>query len=145
MSPHLSSSNYTEETQPGSMVRSSKCRIGLRRGGLRPSVAVQEASLQTWVRSRAVSQPAVIGSPIRRRTIGPESSQVPPVDRASTPRVPSTTGWEPHCTRAPARISNNTSLVPMQPEKLQHQDCGGRLQFTTFIYTFACFNYELPV
>jgi hypothetical protein len=35
---------------------------------------VLEASLQTRVRSRAVSQPAVIGSPIGWRTIGPAAS-----------------------------------------------------------------------
>ena len=42
------------------------------RSGLRPCIAVLEASLQTRVPFRAVSQPAVIGSPIRRRIIGPE-------------------------------------------------------------------------
>ena len=34
------------------------------RSGLRQCVTVLEASLQTLVRSRAVSQPAVTGSPI---------------------------------------------------------------------------------
>jgi hypothetical protein len=33
-----------------------------------------EVSRQTLVRSQAVPQPAVIGSPIGRRTIGPASS-----------------------------------------------------------------------
>ncbi|KAK6303930.1 hypothetical protein J4Q44_G00263840 [Coregonus suidteri] len=43
--------------------------------GLRHCIAVLEASLQTRVRSRAVSpQPAVIGSPIGRPTIGPAPS-----------------------------------------------------------------------
>ena len=41
--------------------------------GLRHCISVLEASLQTLVRFLAVSQSAVIGSPIGRRTIGPES------------------------------------------------------------------------
>lgn len=44
------------------------------RNGLRYCISVLEASLQTLVRFQAVSQPAVIGSPIGRRTIGPASS-----------------------------------------------------------------------
>jgi hypothetical protein len=42
--------------------------------GLRLWISVHEASLQTLVRSLAVSQPAVIGSPIGRCTIGPALS-----------------------------------------------------------------------
>ena len=42
--------------------------------GLRHCISVLEASLQTLVRFQAVSQLAVIGSPIGRRTIGPASS-----------------------------------------------------------------------
>ena len=38
------------------------------------SIAELEPSLKTWAQSRTVSQPAVIGSPIGRRTIGPPSS-----------------------------------------------------------------------
>jgi hypothetical protein len=45
-----------------------------RSGGLRHCISVLEASLQTLVRSQAVSQPAVIGRPIGWRTIGPASS-----------------------------------------------------------------------
>jgi hypothetical protein len=44
------------------------------RNGLRHCISVLEESLQTLVRSQALSQPAVIGSPIGRRTIGPASS-----------------------------------------------------------------------
>ena len=44
--------------------------------GLRHCISVQEASLQTLVSFQAVSQLAVIGSPIERRTIGPASSGV---------------------------------------------------------------------
>ena len=43
--------------------------------GLRHCIAVLEASLQTLVRFQAESQPAVIGSPIGRHTIGPLSSR----------------------------------------------------------------------
>ena len=43
-------------------------------GGLKHCISVIEASLQTLVQSRAVSQPAVIKSPIGRHTIGPASS-----------------------------------------------------------------------
>jgi hypothetical protein len=42
--------------------------------GLRYCISVLEASLQTLVRSRAVSQPVVIGNPIGQCTIGPASS-----------------------------------------------------------------------
>jgi hypothetical protein len=41
--------------------------------GLRHCIAVLEVSLQTLVRSQAVSQLAVTRSPIGRRTIGPAS------------------------------------------------------------------------
>jgi hypothetical protein len=42
--------------------------------GLRHCISVLEASLHTLVRSRAVSLPAVIESPIGRRTTGSASS-----------------------------------------------------------------------
>ena len=42
--------------------------------GSRHCISVCEASLQTQVHSRTVSQLAVIGSPIVRHTIGPVSS-----------------------------------------------------------------------
>jgi hypothetical protein len=54
----------------------SQCLIDKWRRGLRHCVAVLEASLQTLVWSQAVLQPAVIGSPIGRRTIGPASSRL---------------------------------------------------------------------
>jgi hypothetical protein len=41
------------------------------RSGLRHCIAVLEVSLQTWVRSQAVLQPAVTRSLMRRRTDGP--------------------------------------------------------------------------
>ena len=44
--------------------------------GLRHCIAVLEASLQTTVQSQAVSQPALPGCPIVRRTISPVSSGV---------------------------------------------------------------------
>ena len=43
------------------------------RSGLKHCFSVVEASLQTLVRCQAVSQAAVIGSPIGRSTIGPAS------------------------------------------------------------------------
>ncbi|KAM9485859.1 nucleoporin NUP35-like isoform 1-T1 [Salvelinus alpinus] len=43
--------------------------------GLRHCISSLEALLQTLVRVQAVSQPAVIGSPIGQRTIGPASSE----------------------------------------------------------------------
>jgi hypothetical protein len=45
--------------------------MGLPSGAAVQGTAVLEASLQAWVRSQAVSQPAVTGSPIGRRTIWP--------------------------------------------------------------------------
>jgi hypothetical protein len=42
--------------------------------GLRHWISVLEVSLQTLVRSWAVSQPVVIGTPIGKRTISPASS-----------------------------------------------------------------------
>ena len=39
--------------------------------GLKHCISVQEVPLQSVVRFQAVSQPAVIGSPIGQRTIGP--------------------------------------------------------------------------
>ncbi|XP_064792895.1 very long chain fatty acid elongase 7-like isoform X1 [Oncorhynchus masou masou] len=44
------------------------------RCGPRHSISVQEVSLQSLVGIQAVSHPAMIGSPIGRRTIGPASS-----------------------------------------------------------------------
>jgi hypothetical protein len=42
--------------------------------GVRYCIAALEASLQTWVRSQAVSQPGLTRRTMRRRTIGPASS-----------------------------------------------------------------------
>ena len=44
--------------------------------GLRHCISVKEASLHSLIRIQAVSHPAVIGSPIGRRTIGPVLSGV---------------------------------------------------------------------
>ena len=44
------------------------------RSGLRHCISMLEASLQTLIRFQAVSQRAVIGSPIGRHTIGPTLS-----------------------------------------------------------------------
>ena len=41
------------------------------RSSLRHGISMLEVSLQILVQFQAVSQPAVIGSPIRRHTIGP--------------------------------------------------------------------------
>ena len=46
------------------------------RSGLRHCISVLEASLQTLVRSWAVTQPAVIRRPTRRRTYGTASSEL---------------------------------------------------------------------
>jgi hypothetical protein len=46
------------------------------RSGLRHCISVLKASLQAPVRFQAVSQPAVIGSPIGQHTIGPALSRL---------------------------------------------------------------------
>jgi hypothetical protein len=49
------------------------------RSGLRHCISVQEASLQSLVQIQAASHPAVIGSPIGRRTIVPASTGFGPL------------------------------------------------------------------